>query len=64
MTPDGFKLLHMHHQAAVAVEQHHGSIRPRRRDAHGERDAVTDRAELADGEELLLWTRRHLREEP
>src|SRR2546427_71128 len=64
MTLDGFKLLHMHHQAAVAVEQHDGSIRTRRRDPHGERDAVADRAELADGEERLLWTRRHLREKP
>src|SRR6266581_3107378 len=64
MALDGFKLLHMHHQAAVAVEQHDGSIRTRRRDPHGERDAVADRAELADGEELLLWTRRHLRKEP
>src|SRR5206468_7202973 len=55
---------YMHHQAAVAVEQHHGSIRARGGHAHGERDAVADRAELADGEELLLWTRRHLREKP
>src|SRR6266566_3697701 len=61
---DGFKLLHMHHQAAVAVEQHHGSIRARGGHPYGERDAVADRAELADGEELLLWTRGHLREEP
>src|SRR2546429_1536040 len=61
---DGLELLHMHHQAAVAVEQYDGSIRARRRDPHGERDAVADRAELADGEELLLWTRRHLRKEP
>src|SRR6266853_1597368 len=64
MTLDGLELLHMHHQAAVAVEQHDGSIRARRRDPHGERDAVADRAELADGEELLLWSRRHLREKP
>src|SRR5438552_1083680 len=64
MTLDGLERLHLHHQAAVAVEQHDGSIRTRRRDPHGERDAVADRAELADGEELLLWTRRHLREKP
>src|SRR5215831_12318654 len=31
MALDGFKLLHVHHQAAVAVEQHDGSIRARRR---------------------------------
>jgi hypothetical protein len=39
----------MHHQAAVAVEQHHGSIRARGGHPYGERDAVADRAELADG---------------
>src|SRR3990172_9913453 len=64
MALDGFKLLHMHQQAAVAVEQHDGSIRARRRHPHGERDTVADRAELADGEELLLRARGHLRTEP
>src|SRR5438552_10463463 len=64
MALDRFKLLHMHHQAAITVEQHDGSIRARGGYPHGERDAVADRAELANGEELLLWTRGHLREEP
>src|SRR6185295_18085776 len=61
---DGFELLHVHHQATVAVEQHDGALGARRRHAHGERDAVADRAELADGEKLLLRPGGHLREEP
>src|SRR5215468_4008410 len=63
MALDGFELLHVHHQATVTVEQDNLSIGSRRRDSHGERDAVADRAELADGEKPLLWTRRHLGEE-
>ena len=39
-------------------------VRARGRHAHGEGDAVADRTELADREELLLRARRHLREEP
>src|SRR5581483_4187411 len=64
MALDGIELLHMHYQATVTVEEDNGPIRPRRRDSHGERDAVADGAELADAEEPLLWTRWHLREEP
>src|SRR3954468_9753894 len=61
---DGLEFLHVHHQAAVAVEQHHFLVGAGRRHAHGERDAVADRAELANSQELLLRARRHLREEP
>src|SRR5687767_5798623 len=64
MAPDRLELLHVHHQTAVAVEQHDGAIRARRRHADRERDAVADGAELADRQELLLRARRHLRKEP
>ena len=64
MAPDRLELLHVHHQAAVAIEEHDLPVGTRGRYAHRERDSIADRAELADGEELLLRPRRHLRKEP
>src|SRR5690349_23474257 len=54
---DGLELLYVHHQAAIAVEEDDALVRARGRDAHGEGDAVADRAEFADRHELLLRAR-------
>jgi len=60
---DRLKFLNMHQQAAVAVEQHHWLLRPCRGHPHGKADAVADGAEFANGQEMRLRPRRHMRKE-
>ena len=56
MPPDRLQFLHMHQQAAVAVEHDHGAVGTCSGNTHGERDTVADGTIFANGEKPLLRT--------